>query len=199
MSNSTLGIEQPGPRSSGPLLFFKRWLANPRQMGSVIPSSPTLCRRIASLVQRKPDEVVLEIGAGTGVVSRALLAAGVPPEKLLVVEIVPEMAEHLRRILPGVTVLNGDAFRASELVPARFHGKIGTVVCGIPLVLLTQAQQRDFVAAVESVAPGKGFLSYTYLLTSPLPYKALRLKAERMVWTMWNFPPASIWRYTPQR
>jgi hypothetical protein len=59
-------------------LFFKRWLANPLQMGSIIPSSPSLCNRIASLVARAPDEVVLELGAGTGVISRALLAAGVP-------------------------------------------------------------------------------------------------------------------------
>jgi phosphatidylethanolamine/phosphatidyl-N-methylethanolamine N-methyltransferase len=86
-------------------LFFKRWLANPLQMGSVIPSSPSLCNRIAALVERAPDEVVLEIGAGTGVISRALLAAGVPAEKLAVVEIVPEMAAHLRDVLPGVNVI----------------------------------------------------------------------------------------------
>jgi len=62
-------------------MFFRRWLANPLQMGSVIPSSPALCRRIAGQVRRDPDEAVLELGAGTGVVSRALLASGVPPDR----------------------------------------------------------------------------------------------------------------------
>ena len=184
---------------SNAALFFRRWLRNPLQMGSIIPSSPALCRRIAALVERGPDEVVVELGAGTGVVSRALLEAGVPAEKLVVVEIVPEMAEHLREALPGVTVLCGDAFEQADALPRRLHGKVGTAICGIPLVLLPVEQQRRFVAAVEAVAPGKGFLLYTYCVTSPLPWRELGLAARREAWTPLNFPPASVWRYRPSR
>lgn len=180
-------------------LFFKRWLANPLQMGSIIPSSDTLCRRIAALVERKDDEVVVELGAGTGVISRALLAAGVPAEKLVVVEIVRDMADHLRASLPGVNVIQGDAFELAKALPSAMHGKVGTAICGIPLVLLPQADQQRFVSAVEAVAPGKGFLLYTYCITSPLPYRKLGLTAKREVWTPLNFPPASVWRYQPAR
>jgi phosphatidylethanolamine/phosphatidyl-N-methylethanolamine N-methyltransferase len=181
----------------GPALFFKRWLANPLQMGSIVPSSPTLCRRIAALVRRDADEVVLETGAGTGVVSRALLAAGVPAERLVVVEIVPEMAEHLRQLMPGVTVLCGDAFEMPGLLPRQLHGKVGTAICGIPLVLLPLEQQRRYVQSIEAVAPGRGFLLYSYCITSPLKHRELGLKANRRAWTPLNFPPASVWQYTP--
>jgi len=180
-------------------LFLRRWLANPLQMGSVIPSSPVLCRRIAAVVERKEDEVVLELGAGTGVVSRALLNAGIPPERLVVVEIVPDMAEHLRRVLPRVNVIQGDAFELSRALPERMQGKVGTAICGIPLVMLPLEQQRRFVDAVERVAPGKGFLLYTYCITSPLPYRKLGLTARREAWTPLNIPPASVWRYQPIR
>lgn len=180
-------------------LFLKRWLANPLQMGSVVPSSPALCRRIAALIRRDPEEVVLELGAGTGVISHALLAAGVPPERLVVVEIVRDMANHLRDVLPGVTVIQGDAFDLARALPERLHGRVGTVICGIPLVMLPIAQQRRFVDAVESVAPGKGFLLYTYCITSPLPYRRLGLAAKREAWTPRNIPPASVWRYQPIR
>ncbi len=196
---SGLTLEQ-SPRRGGianASLFFRRWLANPLQMGSVIPSSPALCKRIAALTERAQDEIVVELGAGTGVVSRALLAAGVPPERLWVVEIVPEMADHLRSILPGVQVVCGDAFRLPEALPPRWHGKVGTAICGIPLVLLPLEQQRRFVAAVEAVAPGRGFLLYTYCITSPLPWRALGLSAKREAWTPLNLPPASVWRYRP--
>ena len=192
-----------GARSHGEVknttLFLKRWLANPLQMGSVIPSSPALCRRIAALVQCGPDEVVVELGAGTGVISRALLAAGVPPERLVVVEIVRDMADHLRSVLPGVTVIQGDAFELARALPERMHGKVGTAICGIPLVMLPLEQQKRFVDAVESVAPGKGFLLYTYCITSPLPYRKLSLTAQRKAWTPLNLPPASVWHYQPMR
>lgn len=179
-------------------LFLRRWLSNPLQMGSIVPSSPALCRRVARHTRRAPDEAVLELGAGTGVVSRALLAAGVPPDRLFVVEIVPSMAAHLRRVLPGARVIEGDARDLASLIPAEWHGRFGTVVCGIPLVLLRKPEQRRFIDAIEAVAPGRGFLHYSYCATSPLPSRSHALAKRREAWTPLNFPPASVWRYTPR-
>ena len=125
-------------------MFFRRWLANPLQMGSIVPSSATLCRHIVAQTQYRPNEVVVELGAGTGVVSRALLAGGVPADRLIVVEIVPDMVDHLRRVLPGVLVIQGDARQLSDLIPEHCQGHIGTVICGIPLVLLPRDEQRRF-------------------------------------------------------
>lgn len=183
-------------QGTGVGLFLRRWLANPLQMGSVVPSSPALCRRVVAQVRLAPGERVLELGAGTGVLSRALLEAGLAPSRLTVVEIVPEMAEHLRRSLPGVEVIAGDARAlATPLGP----GRIGTVICGVPLVLLRLEEQRRFIAAMQSVAPGRGFLHYSYCVTSPLPWRKHGLVAKREAWTPLNLPPASVWRYTPAR
>lgn len=195
MSGQT--VQESKVANSG--LFFRRWLANPLQMGSIIPSSRALCERIARNVRRNDDEYVLELGAGTGVVSKAMIDHGVPPEKLIVVEIVPDMAEHLRSVLPGVNVICGDAFALKDTIPPEWQNKIGTAICGIPLVMLPLEQQQRFVDAVESVAPGKGFLLLTYCITSPLPYRKLGLNATRLEWTPLNFPPASVWRYEPER
>jgi len=178
-------------------MFFRRWLANPLQMGSIIPSSPALCARVVRHTRRAPDEFVVELGAGTGVISAALLAGGMPPERLIVVEIVPAMAAHLRAVLPGVTVIEGDARDLKRLIPADWQGRIGTVVCGIPLVLLPKPMQASFITAIESVAPRRGFLHYSYCATSPLPARAHGLIGKREAWTPLNFPPASVWRYTP--
>jgi phosphatidylethanolamine/phosphatidyl-N-methylethanolamine N-methyltransferase len=203
MTMSSATTDDQPPISHGTVkntsLFLRRWMANPLQMGSIIPSAPALCRAIARQVRLAPDEVVVELGAGTGVISQALLDSGVPPERLVVVEIVPDMAEHLRSTLPHVNVIQGDAFDLARALPAALHGKVGTAICGIPLVLLPLEAQQRFVAAVESVAPGKGFLLYTYCITSPLPYRKLGLTAKREAWTPLNLPPASVWRYQPAR
>jgi len=196
-SENDLVAKVIGHDGAGTRLFLRRWLANPLQMGSVVPSSATLCRQIVDQVRQGPDEAVLELGAGTGVISRALLASGIPPERLFVIEIVPSMTEHLRALLPGAQVVQGDARRLPELLPSRWQGRIGTVICGIPLVLLPLAEQRRFIDAIERVAPGRGFLHYSYCATSPLPYRKHGLSARREAWTPLNFPPASVWRYTP--
>ncbi len=187
----------PRPASGGVSLFLRRWMRDPLQMGSIIPSSPALGRRIADAADWRGDGVVVELGAGTGAVSRALLRAGLPPGRLCLVEIVPEMAEHLRAALPGAAVVTGDAFALPDILPPTLRGRVSTVICGIPLVLLPLERQRAFVRAVEAVAPGQGFLLYTYCATSPLPHAKLGLAARREAFTPLNFPPASVWRYRP--
>ncbi len=198
-SMEAAGRRQLGQDIANAGLFFRRWMANPLQMGSIVPSSPALCRRIVAQTRYADDEIVVELGAGTGVISRALIDGGLPPERLSVVEIVPDMADHLRAALPGVNVVQGDARRLPNLIPQDFHGRIGTVVVGIPLVLLPFAEQKRFIDAIEAVAPGRGFILYSYCVTSPLPWKKHGLTPKREAWTPLNFPPASVWRYTPVR
>ena len=195
---TALQAASPNKDAEGTLLFLRRWAANPLQMGSIVPSSAALCRRIVNQVRLQDGEAVLELGAGTGVIGRALLASGLPGSRMVTVEIVPAMAEHLRQILPGAHVIAGDARRLPDLLPASVQGRIGTVICGIPLVLLPVAEQRRFIDAIEAVAPGRGFLHYSYCITSPLPWRKHGLVARREAWTPLNFPPASVWRYTPR-
>lgn len=183
--------------AEGVLLFLRRWLAHPLRMGSVVPSSQALCRRLVRHGWPRAGTVVLELGAGTGVVSRAFLDAGLPAERLVVVEVDPGMVRHLRDTLPGVTVIEGDARTLAALLPGRFKDRIGSVICGVPLVLLPVAEQRRFTDAMEAVAPGRGFLHFSYCVTSPLSGRKLRLLPRREAWTPLNLPPASVWRYTP--
>lgn len=185
-----------GGRIANARLFFRRWLANPLQMGSIVPSSPALCRRIARHARCRDDELVVELGAGTGVISQALLESGVAAHRLVVVEIVPALAEHLGHILPGVRVVQGDARALPELVAGDAR-RVGSVVCGVPLVLLPLREQRRFVASMIAVAGARGFLHYSYCVTSPLPAGRLGLTAKRVAWTPLNVPPASVWRYVP--
>lgn len=195
-SKSVSSDEFVSPRATN--LFFRRWLQNPLQMGSIIPSSPVLGKLIAKHIEKGSEAAVLELGAGTGAVTHSLIRSGIAPKRIVLVEIVPEMAEHLELTFTETKVLQADAFNLPADKLNHIAADIGTVICGIPLVLLPEKKQRQFIDQVEAVAPGKGFLLYTYCITSPLPYRTLKLEAERLAWTPLNFPPASVWHYRPR-
>ena len=182
---------------TGAPLFLRRWLANPLRMGSVVPSSRTLCNHVVRCGWPDAGGVVLELGAGTGVISRAFLEAGLPAERLVTVEIDPNLANHLRGTLSGVEVLECDARVLADHLPNRFRGRVASVVCGIPMVLLPLAEQKRFIDGMQAVAPGRGFLHFSYCATSPLSARKHGLTAKREAWTPLNLPPASVWRYRP--
>ncbi|PWC37572.1 phospholipid methyltransferase [Azospirillum sp. TSO35-2] len=177
-------------------LFFRRWLADPRAMGSVAPSSAALRRRITRHVRRDADELVVEFGGGTGPITGALLDSGIPADRLCSFEIDPALADHLRRRHPDVTVFADDCRKAPELLGQARCGTVGTVVIGIPMITFPLAFQREVLdATFRILRPGGRFLLYSFMPHSPLDRKALELTGERLAFTPLNLPPASVWGY----
>lgn len=184
---------QPHP---GAWTFFKRYFANPLAMGSLVPSSASLRRLVSRGVECADDEVVVEFGGGTGAVTRAILDAGVPPERLWSIELDPELAGFLARLYPDVHVIHGDCRGVETLLAPGLAGRVGTVVLGIPMVLLPLETQREIIAAIFRIlSPSRGFLHYTFCIGSPLDRDKLGLSGRRLGWTPLNVPPASVWRY----
>lgn len=177
-------------------LFFRGFLTHPGRVAALLPSSPVLSRLIADRIRRADDEYVVELGAGTGSVTQAMLASGIPADRLIVVEIDKEMAGFLRGAYPDVTVLGCSAFEIEQSLPQAAIGKAGSVVCGIPIALLPLEQQRRLVAIMLSLMPpGRCFLVLTYRWASPLPARKLGLVGRRIGFTPRNLPPASVWAY----
>jgi len=188
-----------GRQQSDHWLYFRSFLKNPVGMASVIPSSPALGRLVARQVRRAPDEYVVELGCGTGAITRALLAGGVPPERLIAVDLDGELLAVLRRELPDITVLECDAARISQCLPPGMVGKVGTVICGIPISLLPRPAQRRIIDEMFALMPpSHRFLAYTHRPDSPLPRRELGLRGKRLARTLRNLPPASVWAYAPR-
>ncbi len=163
----------------------------------MVPSSGALARLMAGLVTLRSGEAILELGAGTGSVTRALLEIGVPRDRLYVIELDTRLHRYLQNRFPGVTVLRGNATEARELLPMHRAGRISTVVSSLPLRPMSFATQAAIVAAAFDVlAPGGAMLQYTYAPGKPVPADRLGLIAERAGTAWWNLPPAAVWRLT---
>lgn len=179
------------------LLFLKRWLRHPLRLGAVLPSSPALTSLIARNVNLRTDSIAVELGAGTGCVTRMLLQAGIPTEKLYVLELDPELCEFLKASLPNVNVIQGDARELPKLLPKKFIGKVSSVISGMPMTAMPQDVQRQIIDASFEVMDQTGeFLQYTYRPgISPLRAKNFGLEKQRIGMAFRNLPPATVWRY----
>jgi len=156
------------------------------------PSSPTLSRKIAEQVDGTREGLVVELGPGTGVVTRALLAHGIAPQRLIAIEQTACFADLVRRRFPAVRVHRGDALAFEKYLP---HGAtVAAVVSGLPL-LQFPVEQRVSLLRRTLACQGRGgrFVQLSYSWRPPvLPDPGMRLEKTR-VWR--NFPPAHVWTY----
>jgi len=183
-------------RKSPALLHFRRFLAHPVRLSSALPVSKAVARMVAARIDPAGDGYIVELGSGTGVVTRALLEAGVPAGKLIAVEIDDELAGYLSEILPDITMIHGSATDIERLLPAEAGGQVGAVICGVPVSMLAADEQRAMIEAMLALEPHDGrFLAYSYRLGSPLRASRLGLTAERLDFTLRNVFPASVWAF----
>ena len=141
--------------------------------------------------------MVVELGPGTGSVTRALLAAGIPEERLVLVERDRHLHAWLEGQFPRANALLSDARRLEEILPAGQAGRVSTVVSSLPLNSLPRKERDEIVRAAFRVLSADGSLvQYSYGVPSPLPCEALGLRGKRFAFAAANLPPATVWRYS---
>ncbi|MFE4970712.1 class I SAM-dependent methyltransferase [Kitasatospora sp. NPDC056651] len=211
-----LAPRHSSPASGDHLLFLAEALRTFHDTGALAPSGPELVNALAVPVTSRPNRPisVLEVGAGTGVVTRRLAQVLRPGDRLHVVEANPRFAERLREdpVLaarhPGIG-LQLSACRVEEL-PQDDGRQYDVIVSGLPFTNFEPAQVRDILDRyLRLLAPGGELTYFGYLGTTTAriltagPRRGARHRAvvrvlrqfeaayglgERTVWR--NVPPA---------
>ncbi|MBX3724639.1 MAG: methyltransferase domain-containing protein [Xanthomonadales bacterium] len=198
---------KPAPRSSRDEVwtFFRQWLRRPLSTAAVSPSSRFLARRMVAALPSGAHRII-ELGAGTGTFTRALLEQGIAPSDLLAVEFNPALHEYLTGRFPGVQVVQADARRLGESEPVQAFARSGpvqAVISGLGLLAMPKASQRDILAAALALMDSDGvFVQFTYGPVAPVHPEVLRelnLHAVRRGFTLLNVPPASVYTFTRRR
>lgn len=183
--------------------FLKSWIENPLKTGAVSPSGPALAAKMASYLDPKPNARFVELGPGTGVVTKAIFDRGISHKNLTVLEYSSDFCRLLASRFPGMDVLNGDAYAlGSELeahfgvAPGELAGGLDGIISSLPLLTRPEpARVALLEEAMSLLKPGAPFIQFSYGLAAPVRPEVGAISVAPSEWIWLNLPPARVWVY----
>jgi phosphatidylethanolamine/phosphatidyl-N-methylethanolamine N-methyltransferase len=189
----------PDVRFGDEARFIRSWLENPKVAGAIAPSGRFLARALAQCVNPVAPGPIIELGPGTGPVTQALLARGVPRSKLVLVEYEKSFCTLLAKKFPGVKIVSGDAYRLADTLKGVLDEQPSAVVSSLPLLTAPEHDRLMLLRqAFDLMGESGRFVQFTYGVKSPVPHHLgdslhLRIQALAPIWL--NIPPARIYIY----
>ena len=165
MSNgASIGHAEHGRSASDKALaFFLRFLRAPKQIGSVVPSSSFLERRLVKTAGVAQARTVVELGPGTGGTTQAILNALPADGKLLAIEIDRRFADMVKTDIadPRLITHQGSAEHIAATLAKYALPAPDAVVSGIPFSTMPRQVGEEILRAIRhSLAPGGRFVAY---------------------------------------
>ena len=180
-------------------VFWREFLKHPSQVASIIPSSRYLEWRVMELAGISSAHTVVELGAGTGGTTRAILRELPIDGKLLVIEINPRFCALLRQIQDSrIIVHEGGAQKLGDAIALHGLAAPHAIVSGIPFSTMDHSTGARILKAVTSaLPPGGRFVAYQFRnqvddLATPL------LGPARVEVELFNIPPMRLYRWEKQ-
>jgi phospholipid N-methyltransferase len=173
------------------LRFLRAFVANPRQVGAVLPTSRQAVRDMLDMADVAGARLVVELGAGTGVQTGEVLARMGPDARLLALEIDPRLADLLRQRFddPRLQVVGESA----EHLEAHLAGERADVlVCALPFTSLEPDLRRRILDQLPRALAPRGValvIQYSPLIQSEL--RRLFTSVRRRISPL-NVPPAFL-------
>jgi phosphatidylethanolamine/phosphatidyl-N-methylethanolamine N-methyltransferase len=192
-----LSLKQKFGRKFGDeIRFFRGMMKGPKTVGAIMPTSSYTAKRMVSVITPQSGLPVLELGPGTGVITKAILARGIPAEKLVSIEYSTPFFDHLVESFPGVNFINGDAFDLDKTLGPLAGQKFDTIISGIPLLNFPMhVRVKLLESLLDRVPPGRPVVQFSYGPKSPIIAQPDRYHVQHFDFVIRNIPPAQIWLY----
>lgn len=131
------------------LQFLQAFLKNPLKVGAIAPSSPELAAEMLDGIEPDDDNIVLELGVGTGAITKFLRDAIPSKGSYLGIELDPDLVGPLNKNFPDMNIICGSAADAYALHKESGLGKVRYVVCCLPFVSLPKEISESVLAEIE--------------------------------------------------
>ncbi len=176
------------------IFFFREFLRNWREVGSIAPSSRFLASAMLKSIDFERAKTLVEFGPGSGSITRRLLACMRPDARLVLFETNEDFYKSLRALAlrdPRLIVHHVSALQAVDVVPV---GSADCVFSGIPLANLSPRECARLVRVVKDLLASHGvFIQFQYSLDSYKDMKAAFADVD-LGFTLLNAPPAFVYR-----
>ncbi len=185
------------PRPQHPIAFLRGFLERPKEVGSFIPSSRWVERRITRAADLAHAKLAIELGPGTGGTTKALLAAMAPDANLLAIEINPGFCDLIERSIddPRLIVHQGSAAQIPEALVKHDLGAPDVVLSGIPFSTMQKELGLAILHSVRaSLAPGGRFVAYQFRDVVHTLGKQVFGPATTQL-ELLNMPPMRVYRW----
>ncbi|KAB2732101.1 phospholipid N-methyltransferase PmtA [Brucella intermedia] len=176
--------------------FFKGWIDGPKAVGAILPTSSVTARRMASVIDTGSGLPVLELGPGTGVITKAILKQGVKPADLYSIEYSQDFVDHLNTIFPEVNIIQGDAFDLDSALGEKKDQKFDCIISAVPMLNFPMDGRIQLVESLLSRIPrGRPLMQITYGPLPPVPAGRGNYTVQHYDFVVRNVPPAQLWVY----
>ncbi len=185
------------PQPDHPIAFLRGFLDRPKEVGSIIPSSRWMERRITRTADIANAKLVIELGPGTGGTTKALLKALAPDAKLLAIEINPQFCDLLKKTIddPRLIVHQGSASEIPEALTKHDLDAPDVVLSGIPFSTMPRELGLSILRSVrQSLRPGGRFVAYQFRDVVHTLGKRVFGPASVQI-ELLNMPPMRVYRW----
>ncbi len=153
------------PRKDHHLAFLRGFFSRPKEVGSIIPSSRFMEKRIVNTAALKSAKLAVELGPGTGGTTKAFLRAMAPDAKLLAIEINPDFVKLLKRTIddPRLIVHEGSATEIPAALAKYGLSDPEVILSGIPFSTMDRELGLSILESVHATLPKAGrFVAYQF-------------------------------------
>ncbi|MCL7746668.1 MULTISPECIES: class I SAM-dependent methyltransferase [Bacillaceae] len=171
-------------------VFLKSFMHSPKAIGSIIPSSPYLVQSMVNQVKLQKNSKVVELGAGTGVLTETILKESKLNHPLIVFENNNSLKQSLNRFASEITIFD-DAFNLKGLLNEQ-ENSIDYIFSGLPLLNFKKEELFNLLDQIDYVLkPGGKFIAFQYTPFLLLYLNAAFDKTSLKVVPL-NIPPAFV-------
>ena len=131
------------------LQFLRAFLKNPLKVGAITPSSAELAAEMLQGIEPDDDNIVLELGVGTGAITKHLREITPSRGAYLGLELDSGLVKTLNRKFPDMNIICGNAAEAYSIHASSGLGKVRYVVCCLPFVSLPREVSEDILLDIQ--------------------------------------------------